>query len=280
LKSKFETFFKMMVKNRPLLRAYKAPLILTFVLLLVNISLISVPFFFGVLDGADHPDDLEGAHEAFEAFYRSEPACRLEGAELSCEDDIEGDYNSYRVAFIEELPDPEDIEQSSILLTPNNAAVVQIDDDTYRHVAGDYSLHSDLDFADIHPEAQADDNPEHVYRTMSENFMLNLYYSEVTRNIFTTYGAQTLQTILYVMLVSVLFMIANYRVEHKKITWTASIKMATFAMTGPAFLSAALGYWLLGWANMLFLFVYMIRIILVYANVNRLPGPFYEKAGG
>lgn len=262
----------MLYNHKLVLKAYRAPILLTLLLLLVNIVLVGIPAFFGVIDGADEPEDLKNVHAAFVELYEDDIDCRIEEYEMVCDEAYEKTHAAYRFVYAEETPDANDIEESTIYFTPSGSTVVYVDDDQDASrrlyaVGGNFLLIGNLDFSAVQEEAEGRDDPEAFYNAFTDNYLYNLYYADIMQNVVLLYSAQFLQVSLYALFVAALFLLLNYRMDEKRITFASAFKLTVFAMTGPALLSAMLGYFIFGWANLVFIIVYLIRVVMVYYRV-------------
>jgi len=268
MKDRLLLFVKMLYDHKLVLKAYKAPLMLTLLLLFANIMLVGAPAFFGLLDGADRPEDLQDVHAAFVELYEDDVDCRIEEYEMVCAEDYDKTYGAYRFLYVESVPDAGEIETSTIYFTPGGSTVVQVEEDndlkTLTAVGGNYLLIGNLDFTRVESQAEERDDKESFYNSFTDNYLQNLYFADTMQSVVTLYSAQFFQVILYAMFVAAMYLLLNYRAPEKRITFASAFKLTVFAMTGPALLSAMLGYFIYGWANLLFIILYLIRVVVVY----------------
>jgi len=75
--------------------------------------------------------------------------------------------------------------------------------------------------------------------------------------------------LIYLVIVSIMFMILNYRVKVKKITYSAGVKIIIAAMTGPAIATAVFGVFITAWASIGFIILFAIRILFLYYTLNK-----------
>jgi len=280
MKEKFLTFGRMLISNDAVLKAVKVPMLLTFLVFIVNVFLISAAPFFGLIQTMGHPNDLENAHAAFAEIYDNEIDCRIDQGLLSCDTDYDMNVAGYRFFYTERLPELSEIDVSSIILADERAAVVHVpatpDDNQEKHiVSGDYRLIDTLDFSEVRNAAEAANDKETYYADMTDMILNNLYFANIGQSILFIYTAQFMQMLIYIIFISLMFMLANFKAPVKKITYASSIRLTVFAMTGPALLSALLGWFMAGWASFLFIVVYMIRVVMVYFKVNASDTPLY-----
>lgn len=268
MKQKLLLFTKMLYSNDDLLKTAKAGVLITALVLFINVSLISAPNYVGYMRGADATNDLQSVETAFEAMYDDKLPCRIDEDEtMQCDISEERTYGEYTFRFQDSV-DTADIEESSIIFTPEKAAIIHHDDGR-TVVDGDYSLLTNFDFTEIQDEAGERDEPDEFYESSTDYFLRNLYFSDMNDTIGMIYTVQFAQTFLYVFFVSLMFMMLNFRASIKKVTYQASLRLTIFAMTGPALLTAVLGLRISTWAYMLFTIVYLARVIVLYYKLHR-----------
>ncbi len=269
MNKKIITFGKALYSNTDLLKLTKIPLLLLALMLFVNVSLVSAPNFMGYMEGVEATQDLEGIDVAFTEMYETNLDCRVsEESEMLCEGDMQAMYGEYHFEYADTL-DVSEIDESTIIFTPDEAAVIYQGDHT-AVVSGNYSLLQGFDFSTIEDTATDSENiVGEFYKNNTSFFLENLYYSDMSQQIGIVYTVQFAQTFIYVIVVSLLIQMVNFRASIKKITYQAALRITILAMTGPALLSAILGFWIPGWAYLVFTMVYLIRIIVVYYSINR-----------
>ncbi len=269
MNKKLQTFGKALYSNTELLKLSKMPLLLLALMLFVNVSLVSSPNIIGYMDGLSVIERLEGVDDAFEEMYETELGCAIdEEAKMQCDGEFQAMYGDYHFQYQTAL-DTDGIEESTILFTPDQAVVIY-QGETTEVLDGDYSLLQGFDFSAMKANAQSSDNGAATYYEDNTNFFLkNLYYSDLSQHIGLVYTVQFAQTLLYVVLVSLMVLMVNFRASVKKITYQAALRVTILAMTGPALLAALLGLWIPGWAYLIFTMIYLIRIIVIYYSLNR-----------
>ncbi|MFP4078873.1 MAG: DUF1189 family protein [Candidatus Izemoplasmataceae bacterium] len=268
MKDKLLLFAKMLYSNKALLKTAKAGVLVTAMMLFINVSLVSAPNYVGYMRGVGSIDELHAIEEAFEAMYDDELDCSVEGdGTMQCDAEGENTYGDYAFRF-QETVDAEDIDENTIVFTPEKAVIVHHEDGR-TVVDGDYSLLEDFDFSEIKTLAEDRDDPEAYYANNTDFFLKNLYYSDLNDTVGMIYTVQFAQTFLYVFFVSLMFMMLNFRASIKKITYKASLRITIFAMTGPALLSAVLGLRISTWAYVLFTILYLSRVIVLYYRLHR-----------
>ncbi len=287
MKQKWLTFFKMLYNHNLVLRAYKAPFIIVIILFLVNIAMIAAPGIFAHLQNTHMPDSLDDVDTAFVELYKDEIDCRIEDNRLDCDASYDTYYGDYRFYTTEGLPNVEDIDESAIILGESQAAAVFIEnrgeeDEIFRAVGGDYRLLDEFDFSDIRERAEASEDKDAYYEETTNMFLMNLMYADIGQNMLMNYMLQGAQMLLYIVFISALYLLTNFRARIKKVNYTSAFKMAVFAMTGPALVTAVFSLItfladsaLTTWATLFFTMLYLIRVILVYNRINESEKPLY-----
>jgi len=273
--SKIKLFFRMLFDNKALLKSNQFPLILVLLLFFINVSLISVPNFYGLADSVRIINYMDGIYETLDEMYIEEMPCRVSEAKMVCDETtLQDQYGEYQIQYLGEL-DSEVVEESLIYLGEDYIAIIYVDEYDIAYVmSGDYALLETFDFTNIYPndsEMSDADYSEYV----SDMFLQNIYYSNIGQQIYIVYTTQFAQTAIYVMMLSIMLLILNYKAAIKKISYTASVKMVIVAMTGPALLTALLGGFILGYAGLVFIIAYGLRMMFMYYKINAHEGTIY-----
>lgn len=273
--NKIKLFFRMLFDNNALLKSNQFPLILVLLLFFVNVSLISVPNFYGLADSVRIINHMDGIYETLEEMYVEEMPCRVTEAKMVCnEDTLKDQYGNYKIQYGGEL-DTDVIEESMIFLGEDYMAIIYVDaSDTAYIMSGDYALLETYDFTNIYPN-ESEMNDADYTEYVSDLFLQNIYYSNIGEQIYIVYTTQFAQTAIYVIILSIMLLILNYKAAIKKISYTASVKMVIVAMTGPALLTALLGGFILGYAGLVFIIAYGLRMMFMYYKINSHEGTIY-----
>lgn len=277
MKRKLELFVKMFYDNNAVLKANKASLLMTVIVLFMNVALISGPNFVGLMQGSEQIHNLENVYEAFDDLYEYELPCHInEQSQMECEETGPLEFGVYTFRYVnsfssDDLND-EDVEISTILFSKDEAAIVYIHDtneEKNQIIQGDYSLLRGIDFSQVKSNSAESSQTETVYfYSYTTMFLEDIYYSRLVQNSLMVYTTQFFQFLLYTFFVSIMFMVLNFKAKFKKVNYLASFKITIFSATGPALLTAALGLFITAWAAMLFVVLYLIRVILVYFKIN------------
>jgi hypothetical protein len=272
--NKVKLFFRMLFDNNALLKSNQFPLLLVLLLFLINVSLISVPNFYGLADSVRIINRLDGIYETLEEMYTEEMPCEVREEQMVCEEtNLQESYGNYKIQYLGEL-DTEQVEESLIYLGKDYMAILYVEGETAYIMSGDYRLLEGFSFADVYPnesDLSEEDYPEYI----SDLFLQNIYYSNVGEQIYLVYTTQFAQTAIYVIMLSIMMLIVNYKAMVKKITYTASIKIVIVGMTGPALLTAILGGFILGYAGLVFILAYGLRMMFMYYKINKHEGTIY-----
>lgn len=261
---------KMLWDNKQLIQARHLGYILTFLLLIVNVSMISIPNFFGLLNGLREIDNMAGIEVAFREMYDDELPCSVsETFTMECEGTIEGTYGNYQVVYQEEV-NTDNINQPTIFFGYRSFTMIYITENSKAFiVAGDYRLLSGFSFAEINTIDHEFDSLQEYQDRVTDVFISAIYNSTIGEKVFLIFSSQFAQVIIYIVIISFMFMIVNFRSKIRKITFSASLKIIIASMTGPALLTAIIGIFLRGWASVLFTILFAIRIMFVYYEIHR-----------
>lgn len=273
--NRIKLFFRALFDNAALLKSNQFPLILVLLLFFVNVSLISVPNFYGLADSVRIINRLDGIYETLDEMYTEEMPCRVTDAKMVCnESDLQESYGNYQIQYRGEL-DTEVIEESLIYLGENYMAIIYVDEsDTAYIMSGDYALLETFDFTAVYPNDTEMSDAEYT-EYVSDLFLQNIYYSNVGQQVYLVYTTQFAQTAIYAIILSIMMLILNYKAPIKKISYTASVKLVIVGMTGPALLTAILGTFILGYAGIVFIIAYGFRMMFLYYRINQHEGTIY-----
>lgn len=268
MKQKLQLFTQMLYNNDALLKTARAGVLVTALVLFINVSLISAPNYIGYMEGVRSIDNLHSVETSFEAMYEDEVPCYVDQDEtMQCDLDEARTYGTYVLRYQESV-DVTSIDETSIIFTPDKAAIIYHEDER-AVVEGNYSLLKGFDFPDIKDKAEGQEDPDSFYANNTDYFLRNLYYSDVNETIGMVYTIQFAQLFLYVFFVSLMFMMLNFRASIKKITYQASLRITIFAMTGPALITALLGLRISSWSYLIFTLIYLTRVTVMYYKLHR-----------
>lgn len=249
-------------------------------LLIVNISLISAPFFMARFQtkAEDVFTYMPGLETSLELLYQEEVPCKITGGEMTCLSvgGTSRDFGDYRVYFL-----PED---SAVLPNDHSRIVFRKTDVVFDYVAPDpvdnYTLTGNwrrlesMDFAHIN---RADLHWEHLtdaefYAMVNDTFIQSVLNSTLPNYLAMIYLTQFVQTILYALLMSVMLMAANFRRPVPRLRYGSSVRYVVIGITGPALLAAVIGLWNTTIGTIIWSAIYAVRMILLYSMINKYQG--------
>jgi len=271
-------FPKTLISNNELLKTntYSFPKIL--LLLILNISLISAPFFMSRY--STKPEDvygyMPGLEEALIALYEQELPCTITEKTMDCLSiaDTTGTYGEYQVYFLPEDLSAISIETSSIVFTTTRISMVyktENEADDYV-LEGDYRFLDGMDFSNINRLDLDMENLSETefYQKINDTLVQSVLNSTLSGDLLLIYLAQFVQTILYAFMMSVLLLAANFRRSVKRIRYSSSLKYVVVAITGPALLACLVGLVNTTIATIIWSAVYAIRMIVFYSKINKI----------
>jgi hypothetical protein len=273
--NKLKDSISMLWSNDALLHANKIPLLLALLIFFINVSLVSVPNYFGLLDGVRSIDRIVGIEATLTLIYDAELDCRVdEFAEMTC-GTIPSSINGYRLIAQDEI-NTEGITESTILFGKTQTAIVYVDDtDTAYLLAGDYRLLTGFDFAAVKTLEHDFDTLSEHYASVTDFYLSSVYFSAIGEQLLLVFASQFSQMAIYLIIISIMFQVLNYRTKIKKISYKGGLKIIILSMLGPALLTAVLGVFFTAWAAMLFIFLFAIRILFVYYKINKTKETIY-----
>ncbi|MEC9484503.1 MAG: hypothetical protein UMR38_01340 [Candidatus Izemoplasma sp.] len=265
---KLKLFFRMMFSNKAILKANQFNIVIVFLLLFVNVSLITVPNYYGLADGVRIINRLDGIYETFDTMIDDDLPCEVRNEAMVCDESNLNDYyGDYRLQYRGEL-DTDNVTESIIYFGEDYLAIIYVDEsDTAYILSGDYRLLDEFDFRNVN-FADADMSEADYTEYITDVFLQNVYYSNFSQQVYMVYTTQFAQTAIYVIILSIMLMILNYKAAIKKISYLAAIKIVIVAMTGPALLTALLGLFIMGYAGIIFILAYGLRMMFIYYRIN------------
>jgi len=261
---------QMLWSNSALMHANKIHWLVIVLLFFINVSLISVPNYFGLLNGIESIDYVEGIEDSLAIIYDLELPCSIDAEfTLSCGEVTQTQYGAYQLVITEEV-DTTGVDESTIFLGRKQIAIVYVDETaTAFMVSGDYRLLTGFDFSTVKAAEHDFATQAEYYDYVSDTFLSNIYFSFIGDKMFIIFASQFSQMLIYLVVVSIMFMILNYRVKVKKITYSAGVKIIIAAMTGPAIATAVFGVFITAWASIGFIILFAIRILFLYYTLNK-----------
>gem|GEM_PF-2490766 len=274
-------FPKTFYSNIELLKTNRWRLSTILLLFLVNVSLISAPFFMARAGTkpATVYSYMPNLEPALSALYDLQLECRIESASFVCDQPYDavltaGDYQIYIT------PDQDTvIADSSRFVFGETAAAfyyVAADDRDDYTLTGTYRLLEGMDFAAIDREALGfEDMTEAEFTAyINETVVGALLSADLVDVMATIYLTQLVQTTLYVLFMSFMLLAANLRRQQKKIRYGSSLRYVVVGITGPALLACIVGLFSTFAGTIVWSAAYAVRMIVFYMKINNLKGTF------
>lgn len=255
--------------NKVILKANKIHFAVIVLMFFITVILVSIPNYYGLLNGLKDIDQLEGLEQSFIEMYDEKISCWIDqDAQMTCEVDmLQHSYGSYEVIYQNEL-DTDGIVESSIIFGRENFAAIYVNpDDQAFIVTGNYQLLKEFDFRKVNDQMSGD---KLEYQTnITDIFISNIYKSTMPDKIVLIFSTQFTQLLIYLVIITFMLMIVNFRSKKQKIGYMTATKIVIASMLGPALLSAILGVFIAGWASIIFTLLYAIRIMFIYYQIHR-----------
>lgn len=235
----------------------------------VGVSLIATPNFFGLIQGIQQIDNLLGIESAFTAMYNQPLPCAVnDNEEMSCQlNGVQNQYGDYAFIYQTEL-DASAITASTLIFAQKEFAAIYVNENQQAFLlSGTYRLLKGFDFATINALAEGDLISHQA--EVTDRFVSNIYFSTLEEKMIAVYLSQWFQTLIFVVIISLMILILNLNEKKKKISFGYATKMVVMNIVGPALLSAILGLISPSWASVVFLFVYAIRSMFLYYYLHR-----------
>jgi len=268
MNDKIKSFFKSFFSNNEVLKAGQFSFIVVALVFVINVSLISVPNFVGRMNSVENIDNLIGIEEALSEMYDDQFDCQIIDEMMDCNILNGTIYNGYEISFVDEII-PDDIDSSVIQFTEEYMAIVYVDDnDMTFSISGDYSLIRNFDFSEVSTADFGDLTKTEYYFETNDNLLTNVYHSSLNQQLALIYMSQFMQVFIYLIVVTLIFMLVNFKADVKKVTFQNANKIIVVAMTGPALLVAIFGVFLPAWASIAFFLIFAIRVMFIYYKLN------------
>jgi hypothetical protein len=258
----------MFVSNKEVVKArhFKAAFII--ILFFVNVSMISVPHFYGKMDSVNTIDNLIGIEESLELIYEDELDCEVVDSKMNCNIVNGSVYGNYKLIYSDTF-DLDDIDSSVIYMSKENIAIIYVDEyDTAYSISGNYTSVEGLNFGTVKSSDFGELTKDEFYSEMNDYILSSIYFSNLGSQFSLIYMTQFMQVLIYLMVVTILFLLMNFKADVKKLSFYNANKIIVTAMTGPAFLVALLGMFIPTWASIVFFILFAIRIMLLYYQMN------------
>lgn len=266
---KLKSFFKMLFNNKEILKSKDFNIFVILLIFFINVSLVSVPNFYGKIDGVNSISNIVGIEEVLVELYDMELDCSVDNnSELTCNnftDFVIADYN----IIYSDVIDLTDIDSSTLYFSKEYITIIYVDQDDLAYlISGNYSKLNGFSFNEIKSSDYGELTKSEYYEDISDIFLTNIYFSNLEDDFALIYVSQFAQILIYTLILSGMFMLVNLGGSEINLRYNDSLKLVVVSMTGPALVSAILGIFIIAWASILFLLVYGLRLMLLYYLVN------------
>lgn len=238
-------FGKIIYSNKSILKNKSVNFFIIFLLFFINTALVASPLFMtrAQIDSGELLDRFDGLEQAFAEIY---------DLGLDC------DITEYATCG---LPDSANGYEIIIEGEPTTERFIWFADEMI--IKDELSISGSYDFL-----TGIKLNPM-KYRENSEAILFALTASSLGRDYYIMYAGQFVQNMVYLLAISALIMVANYKQAKRKITYTEAVKVSVMAMLGPALVTAITGIFFAGFAALIFMTIYSIRMMYIYYGVLR-----------
>lgn len=266
---KIKSIFKMLFNNEELMKSKEISLFIVAIILLINVSLISVPNFVGKVDGVSSISNIEGIEEVFTELYDIELDCSIdENSIMECSNFVDFTINDYLIRY-DNIIDLETVDESTVYFSEEYLTIVYVDEDDLAYgISGNFSKLNNFSFSEILTSDYEELTKDEYYEEVTDIFLTNIYFSTLEDDFTLIYLSQFAQIFIYILVLAGMFMLVNLGSDILNLKFKDSIKLVVLSMTGPAFISAILGLFIIAWANILFLLIYGLRLMFVYYMIN------------
>lgn len=259
---------KALWSNKEVVEVSKFRLVWMIITFFIVVILISIPSYFGLLKGLSDIELLKGLDESFQELYNEPLPCYVnEEAMMVCLNQDMDQAGDYKVLY-QNIIVTEGITSSTLIFGKEQFAAIYVDEENQAYVViGNYIPLKGFDFREVNLEYEGELSVHQ--QNITDIFISNIYNSTIDQKIFLIYITQFSQALIYVVIISFMLMIVNFRSKIRKISFIASIKIIIGAMVGPALLSAIVGVFFKGWGILVFTIIFAIRMMFVYYQVHR-----------
>lgn len=237
--------------NVSLLKVKRTPILIVMLMFLINVMILSSPLFGARAEttGESVVSGIEGLEEAFNEIYELQLPCVIDNG-ISCADDYNhSDFNGFELVVEGE---------------PKTGQYIAFYDDVVVIANSETTVFGDYTFINGYTL-----NPENNYAEYTEALMFAVVSANLANDYFYVFIGQFVQNILYILAISLLLLVANYRQKQPLITYRESVSITVLAMTGPALLSSLIGLFLPHFFMTVFMAVYSIRMMYLYFALFR-----------
>lgn len=236
-------FGKIIYSNKSIMKYKDITMFVIFLLFLINTVLVTSPLFIAraQIESGALVERFDGLSGAFEEIYDLELNCSIQ-ENMVC--DLPESANGYEIVLTGEPETDKYIWFAEELVIKDEF-----------NISGTYEFLNGITL-----------NPDN-YEENTEAILFAMSASTVGRDYYFMYVGQFVQNLIYVLAVSALLSVANYRQAKKKITYSQSIKVTVMTMVGPALIASLIGIFFVQFSTLIFMTIYSLRMMNIYFNV-------------
>lgn len=253
------SFIKTLFSNQEIINKRKTKWPFVLIIFLVSVMLIASPFVLSRL--LESPEQLYEKYGVvdqalIEAFHQED--CSFFDGEISCTNPNTEIVKANAKIFLDVAEGTELETTTNYVLFADRFVTVYVDGES---IQGDYSYLEGASF-DALLELQQDENIDD--KTLVAHFLQNINQSTMASRIPMTYASVLLQYIVYVALVSLIYLAINNNKMKEKFSFKEMVTMNVLAMLSPALISALIGLYRPEHGAAIFPLIYMARIVFIY----------------
>ena len=276
-------FPKTLYSNRELLKTNTWSVAKMVIIFILNISLICAPFFMSrtKTNELDVRGYMPGIDQALKELYQLELPCQVINQTFTCQntDSQKLSLTGYDLYLFPTALESINTSESRIIFYEKMISLHYVDNEDDRNnynLDSSYRLLEGMDFEKINREDLNLENfqEEDFYIYVNDVLISAVLSGNLPSDLSTIYLAQFVQTILYVLIMSLMLMAVNLRRQVKKLYYMSALKYTVFGITGPALVAAVIGLFSTLLGTILWSAIYVVRIILLYTKINNTEGTF------
>ncbi|ERJ13166.1 hypothetical protein [Haloplasma contractile] len=271
MNNKLLLFSKTFYQNRAVIQARSFSIISIALIFFVVVIMSSFPLYYArvSMSGDELIERFPNINATFAEIYEEELPIRIdESGAINVYDDIDlkriGDYDLH-FEYID------DESENRIIFDEYGIKIIYVDAETdqVRKITGDYNLLRGTDFGAIKEDKPDNLSTEDYYETMTKSILHSIHYSMLTRDFAQITLVQASQFIMFVLVISLLFMFNNISKSSGRLTYLASVKITVISGLTPAILTALIGVYSQSIGSIAFTILYAIRLVFVYRVLSK-----------
>lgn len=261
------SFIKILYSNKEIINQRKTHWFLVLIIFFVSTLMIATPFVSARLMetpkalGQQFPLVRDSIVEVFE-----EVDCEFKDLTLNCDQPYQ-EIKKNGVTYFINVTEGQEIETTSDYVVFASKSIIFYNVDS--QLNGDYSLLEGHSFDSLLELKESEGLSD---ETLAEHFIQNVSQSTLSSQIPMVYVSVFIQYIIYVGLISVVYMAINAGKLRKLYSFKELLTMNILAMFSIALLSALVGLFNPLWGSALFPLLYMARVIFIYFKLMKKSG--------